>query len=43
MHDGRAPEVTDLRRAVRLSRLVQAAATGLAVLVAGALAQRRRP
>jgi adenosylcobinamide-phosphate synthase len=41
--DGRAPDVADLRRAVRLSRLVQAAATGLAVLLAGALAQRRRP
>ncbi|OBJ73394.1 cobalamin biosynthesis protein [Mycobacterium sp. 1274756.6] len=38
--DGPAPQVTDLRRAVRLSRAVQAAA----VLIAGALAaQRRRP
>ena len=32
--DGRPPEVADLRRAVWLSRLVQAAAAGLAVLAA---------
>lgn len=37
---GRDPRVTDLRRAVRLSRAVQAGAAALAVLVA---AQRRRP
>ncbi|OBF85711.1 cobalamin biosynthesis protein [Mycobacterium sp. 852002-51163_SCH5372311] len=37
--DGRAPTVADLRRAVRLSQVVQA---GAAVL-AGALAYRRRP
>lgn len=35
--DGPAPAVGDLRRAVRLSRLVQAAAAGLAVLVASRL------
>lgn len=39
--DGRPPEVADLRRAVRLSRVVQAAAAGVAVAVA--LVQRRRP
>ncbi|KUI29189.1 cobalamin biosynthesis protein [Mycobacterium sp. IS-1742] len=38
--DGRSPAVADLRRAVRLSRAVQAAAGVLAVTVA---AQRRRP
>jgi adenosylcobinamide-phosphate synthase len=41
--DGRPPEVADLRRAVRLSRFVQAGAAGLAVALAWALAQRRRP
>ena len=40
--DGRPPEVADLRRAVRLSRVVQAAARA-GVAVAVALAQRRRP
>ncbi len=39
--DGEAPTVADLRRAVRLSRWVQAAAAGLAAVVA--VAQRRRP
>lgn len=40
--DGRAPEVEDLRRAVRLSRLVQAAAVGVAVAVtAGGRTGRR--
>jgi adenosylcobinamide-phosphate synthase len=37
--DGRAPTVADLRRAVRLSRVVQAAAA----VLAGLLAYRRRP
>ncbi|MEE6177834.1 cobalamin biosynthesis protein [Mycobacterium sp. 050134] len=37
--DGRAPEVADLRRAVALSRLVQAAAVAIAALAA----YRRRP
>jgi len=32
--DGRAPEPDDIRRAIRLSRAVTAAATGLAVLIA---------
>ena len=32
--DGRAPEPADIRRAIRLSRAVTVAATGLAVLVA---------
>ena len=32
--DGRAPEPADIRRAIRLSRAVTAAATGLAVLIA---------
>jgi adenosylcobinamide-phosphate synthase len=32
--DGRAPDADDIRRAVRLSRAVTAAATGLAVLIA---------
>ena len=36
--DGRVPSVEDLRRSVRLSRLVQTAAAGVAVG-----AQRRRP
>jgi adenosylcobinamide-phosphate synthase len=31
--DGRAPEPDDIRRAIRLSRAVTAAATGLAVLI----------
>ncbi len=38
--DGRAPEPADVRRAIRLSRVVTAAATGLAVLIA--LARPRR-
>jgi adenosylcobinamide-phosphate synthase len=38
--DGRAPEPDDVRRAIRLSRAVTAAATGLAVLIA--LARPRR-
>jgi adenosylcobinamide-phosphate synthase len=38
--DGRAPEPEDARRAIRLSRAVTAAATGLAVLIA--LARPRR-
>lgn len=41
--DGPAPAIDDLRRAVRLSRVVQAAAAGLAVLAASGLIQRRRP
>ena len=40
--DGTAPTIEDLRRAVRLSRLVQAAALVVAVAVSAA-AQRRRP
>jgi adenosylcobinamide-phosphate synthase len=38
--DGRAPEPDDARRAIRLSRAVTVAATGLAVLIA--LTRRRR-
>ena len=40
--EGRSPGVEDLRRAVRLSQLVQFAATALAVAVS-AVGQRRRP
>ncbi|MEI7544982.1 MAG: cobalamin biosynthesis protein [Mycobacteriaceae bacterium] len=40
--EGRPPGVEDLRRAVRLSQLVQFAATALAVAVS-AVGQRRRP
>ncbi|NJC81355.1 cobalamin biosynthesis protein [Planosporangium mesophilum] len=38
---GRAPEVGDIRRAVRLSGLVSAGATALAVIATAARAQRR--
>jgi adenosylcobinamide-phosphate synthase len=40
--DGPAPGVADLRRAVRLSRLVQIAALGVALAISGVV-QRRRP
>ena len=40
--DGRAPEPDDIRRAIRLSRAVTAAATGLAVLIALTGAGRSR-
>ena len=40
--EGPAPVVADLRRAVRLSRLVQAAAL-LVALAVGGVVQRRRP
>jgi len=40
--EGHSPVLRDLRRAVRLSRLVQLAAVGLAVLVSAGV-QRRRP
>lgn len=40
--DGPAPDVADLRRAVRLSRLVQTAALGVALAISGVV-QRRRP
>jgi adenosylcobinamide-phosphate synthase len=39
--EGRAPEPDDIRRAVRLSRAVTVAATGLAVLLAVFLPLRR--
>ncbi|MGH3268350.1 MAG: cobalamin biosynthesis protein [Trebonia sp.] len=39
---GRAPEPEDIRRAIRLSRAVTAAATGLAVLIALTGARRSR-
>jgi adenosylcobinamide-phosphate synthase len=38
--DGRAPEVTDLARAVRLSRIVQAAAVAVALSVACRIGRR---
>ena len=41
--DGPAPGVSDLRRAVTLSRLVQAGALSVSGLVSGLLAYRRRP
>ena len=41
--DGRAPGVADLRRAVALSRLVQAGAAVLAGVAAGLVAYLRRP
>jgi adenosylcobinamide-phosphate synthase len=40
--DGRAPEIWDLTRAVRLSRIVQAAATVVAVCLSGACRSGRR-
>ncbi len=44
--DGPAPDITDLRRAVRLSRMVQAAALAVAVGISAGISvrdQRRRP
>jgi adenosylcobinamide-phosphate synthase len=40
--DGRAPEIADLTRAVRLSRIVQAAAAVVAVCLSGACRSGRR-
>ncbi|MDF2706029.1 MAG: cobalamin biosynthesis protein [Nonomuraea muscovyensis] len=41
MGDGRKPEVRDIRRAVRLTRVVSLAAAGLAVAAAWSLGRRR--
>ncbi|MEU8103191.1 cobalamin biosynthesis protein [Nonomuraea muscovyensis] len=41
MGDGRKPEVRDIRRAVRLTRMVSLAAAGLAVAAAWSLGRRR--
>ncbi|MGH3259934.1 MAG: adenosylcobinamide-phosphate synthase CbiB, partial [Streptosporangiaceae bacterium] len=41
--EGRAPELDDARRAIRLSRVVTVAATGLAVLIALARPRRLEP
>ncbi|MFG3442254.1 cobalamin biosynthesis protein [Nonomuraea sp. NPDC047897] len=41
MGDGRGPEVSDIRRAVRLTRVVSWAAAGLAVAAAWSLGRRR--
>nr|WP_101787364.1 cobalamin biosynthesis protein [Nonomuraea indica] len=42
MGDGRKPEVRDIRRAVRLTRVVSLAAAGLAVAAAWSLGRRRQ-